>query len=178
MSFSGTFLKWICFFSIIALFSAGCSEPKHITKSSSVEKSEQLKETYSEILGIKKEEIKNIGLYQFIDDWYGVPYKYSGKNKNGIDCSGFTCCLYQEVYKKLLAGSSTSIFNSCKIIKKTDLKEGDLVFFKINTDKISHIGIYLQNNKFVHASTQKGVIISGLEEDYYKKYFFKGGRLN
>ena len=106
-----------------------------------------------------------------------MPYKYGGKNKQGIDCSAFTLELLKEVYNKDLTGTSSSISNGCKVISKNNLLEGDLVFFKIESDNISHIGVYLQNNKFVHASTKKGVMIDDLDEPYYKKYFFKGGRI-
>jgi lipoprotein Spr len=58
------------------------------------------------------------------------------------------------------------------------MEEGDLVFFKIEGNQVSHIGVYLQNNKFVHATTKKGVIINDLDELYYKKYYFKSGRIN
>ena len=101
----------------------------------------------------------------------------NSKNKNGIDCSNFTSTLYSNVYSKPLTGSSSSIFNQCKVISKNNLEEGDLVFFKIDGDNISHIGVYLQNNKFVHATTKKGVMIDDLDEEYYKKYYYKGGRI-
>jgi murein DD-endopeptidase / murein LD-carboxypeptidase len=169
--------KFICLGFLIISLAESCSR-KHIAQSPPKAKAEKIKEAYAEILKVDQKDITDIDLYKFIDEWYGVPYKYSGKSKSGVDCSGFTCSLYTEVYKKPLSGTSSSIFNSCKTIKKADLKEGDLVFFKINSDKISHIGIYLQNNRFVHASTQKGVIINDLDEPYYKKYFYKGGRLN
>jgi lipoprotein Spr len=64
-----------------------------------------------------------------------------------------------------------------KPIKKSALKEGDLVFFKIKQKRISHVGVYVGNNKFAHASVQNGVIISDLDEPYYKMYFYKGGRV-
>ena len=64
-----------------------------------------------------------------------------------------------------------------KTVSKSNLEEGDLLFFKIDGDKISHIGVYLQNNKFVHATTKKGVMIDDLDEAYYKKYYYKAGRL-
>ncbi|MGZ6519803.1 MAG: C40 family peptidase, partial [Bacteroidia bacterium] len=71
----------------------------------------------------------------------------------------------------------SSIFTQCKVVSKNNLEEGDLVFFKIDGDNISHIGVYLQNNKFVHATTKKGVMVDDLDEDYYKKYYYKGGRI-
>ena len=61
-------------------------------------------------------------------------------------------------------------------VGRDDLKEGDLVFFKIHSRSISHIGIYLGNNRFAHASL-KGVAISSLDDAYYSRYFYKGGRV-
>ncbi|CAN5572648.1 NlpC/P60 family protein [soil metagenome] len=140
-------------------------------------KSNKVKTKYAQLLNVDESKIDNIKLYSFIDEWYGVPYKYGGKNKSGIDCSNFTSTLYNFVYNKSVTGSSASIFEQCKQISKGNLEEGDLVFFKIDGDKISHIGVYLQNNKFVHATTKKGVMIDDLDETYYKKYYYKSGRL-
>lgn len=147
------------------------------TSNTSVPKSKKVKEKYATLLNVEENKIENIKLYSFIDEWYGVPYKYGGKNKSGIDCSNFTSTLYSNIYNKSLSGSSSSIFEQCKTISKSNLEEGDLVFFKIDGDKISHIGVYLQNNKFVHATTKKGVMIDDLDQAYYKKYFYKAGRL-
>jgi lipoprotein Spr len=63
-------------------------------------------------------------------------------------------------------------------VSREELKEGDLVFFKINSRSITHVGIYLGNNRFAHASSSRGVVLSNLDEPYYKRYFYKGGRLN
>ena len=78
-----------------------------------------------------------------------------------------------------LTGGSKFIFNQVTPIEDTDqLFEGDLLFFKIKKNQISHIGIYLFNGYFIHSSVSKGVIISNLEEDYYKRHFYSGGRIN
>lgn len=135
-----------------------------------------LEKKYATALHVTPGDITNLPLYRFVDSWYGVPYLYGGKTKQGIDCSGFSCALYREVYKKNMAGSAATLFTKCKPVKEKDLKEGDLVFFKIGSDKISHVGVYLQNSHFVHASTKRGVVISSLTEAYYSKYFYKGGR--
>jgi lipoprotein Spr len=116
-------------------------------------------------------------LYYKAFDWIGTKYKYAGESKKGIDCSGFASTVYNDVYCIKLEGGSGDIYKSTTPVKKENLKEGDLVFFKIKRGKISHVGIYLANNKFVHASVHSGVVISSLEEPYYKKYFFSGGRL-
>lgn len=159
---------------------SSCRSHKELSKNTDKEKSAasiKIKTKYAHLLNVEEDKIDNMKLYTFINDWYGVPYKYGGKNKQGIDCSAFTIVLLKEVYNKDLTGTSSSISNGCKVISKNNLLEGDLVFFKIESDNISHIGVYLQNNKFVHASTKKGVMIDDLDEPYYKKYFFKGGRI-
>jgi lipoprotein Spr len=117
-------------------------------------------------------------LYYQVYDWVGTRYKYSGESKKGIDCSGFVSEMYQKVYCINLTGGSKDIYTQVKEkeIEKSELKEGDILFFKIRKGQISHVGIYLGNNKFAHASVHSGVIISDLDEAYYKKYFFKGGR--
>ncbi len=116
-------------------------------------------------------------LYYQVYDWVGTKYSYSGETKKGIDCSGFVCEMYKNTYCVNLSGSSRDLWLLVNPIEKIDLNEGDILFFKIKRGEISHVGIYLGNNKFAHASVQSGVIISDLDEAYYKKYFFKGGRL-
>lgn len=164
----------------LAAFLTSCGTHKEITKSSEKEKpaaSSKIKTKYAGLLNVNENKIDNVKLYTFINDWYGVKYKYGGKDKKGIDCSAFTAALFAGVYNKKLEGTAASIFYQCKPTSKGNLTEGDLVFFKIENDNVNHIGVYLQNNKFVHASTKKGVMIDDLDEPYYKKYFFKGGKL-
>jgi lipoprotein Spr len=72
--------------------------------------------------------------------------------------------------------SSRDIFSMVSPVRRDDLKEGDLVFFKIHSRRISHVGIYLGNNRFAHASS-RGVAISSLDDAYYRRYFYRGGRM-
>jgi lipoprotein Spr len=116
-------------------------------------------------------------LYYQVYDWLGTRYRYSGNSKKGIDCSGFVSEMYRKTYCIDLNGSSGSIYSQVKPVDKCELKEGDILFFKIRKNQISHVGVYLGNNKFAHASVHSGVIVSDLDEQYYKKYFYKGGRL-
>jgi len=138
---------------------------------------QELKEKYSELLDVTDLELEKIELYAFIDEWVGVKYKYGGTTKKGVDCSGFTNLLYNNVFKKELPRSSSDIAAVAKSVSKKELSEGDFVFFSIRSNKVDHVGIYLTNNRFVHASTSKGVIISNLEHPYYAKHFKTGGRL-
>lgn len=179
----------LCLISFTAIVLSACHPHKKLSttaekqvilkdsKTSSALSNSQLKTKYAALLTIDESRIENIALYALIDEWYGTAYKYGGCDKNGIDCSNFVGIVYQQIYATSLKGSSASIFNQCKVITKKELKEGDLLFFKIEGNRISHVGMYLQNNKFVHATTKKGVMINDLDEAYYATYFYKAGRL-
>ena len=151
------------------------SKSTNTTKKTTIKKPNDLAEV-SEILDVSESTLKNKNLYNFIIDWYGTPYKYGGMNEDGIDCSGFTNILYKEIYKIQIPRVSKDIAENVKRKYTEDLKEGDLVFFSFGkTGIVNHVGIYLHNNKFVHASTSKGVIISNLTEPYYGDYLVKCG---
>jgi len=127
--------------------------------------------------GINQEKIVNPELYRVILEWLGTPYVYSGESMEGTDCSGFVCSMVKTVYHHEIEGSSKDLWSDVKPVAKKNLREGDLVFFKIQKRKISHVGIYLGNNKFAHASVKLGVVISDLDDPYYAGHFYKGGRL-
>lgn len=119
----------------------------------------------------------DVALAQFIKDWLGVPYQLGGTSKTGIDCSAFTRALYDSVYHIGLFRTAFEQFNaSIPIYDSQNLAEGDLVFFKIHSRVISHVGVYLSNGYFVQASSH-GVMISSLYDRYWKRYFFAGGRI-
>ena len=131
-------------------------------------------------LGVSSSGVKNTELYIESASWIGTKYKYGGMSRSGVDCSGLTCLIYKTVYGKSLSRSSAGILSdNCKTIEKSNLREGDLVFFRTDGKKSktpNHVGIYLKENKFIHASTSKGVIVSSLEQDYYVRNFIAAGR--
>jgi cell wall-associated NlpC family hydrolase len=112
-----------------------------------------------------------------IESWMNVPYKYGGNDKQGVDCSGFVKAIYLSVYKINLPRTTKELFNKSSPIKKENLQEGDLVFFKITGNDVSHVGIYLKENQFVHASSSKGVVVNLLNNPYYESRFIRGGSI-
>lgn len=174
------------FFSVIIglVFLSSCHNKKKIVDPNKLDEKVETVNTelkpyidkYALQMGVKAEDLENGYLYQFIDGWIGVPYKWAGNDKNGIDCSGFVNQVYLNVYKKQLERSAKDIINECEEIKKEELKEGDLVFFDISGAN-SHIGVFLENNKFIHASSSKGVMISDLTQSYWVKYWGRAGRV-
>lgn len=138
-------------------------------------------QTSAPIKGEADEEELSLDLSQsmdaFIDEWYGTPHRMGGMSKKGVDCSGFVIIAYQEVFKKQFQGRrAEDIFGEMQALNLEDLKYGDLVFFKVRGRRIDHVGIYLNDLKFVHTSSSRGVMISSLTNAYWQKRFFKGGR--
>lgn len=130
-------------------------------------------------LGIDIDMKDNHRLYVESSKWVGVPYRRGGTGKRGTDCSGLTSTLYKKVYhKKLERSSEDQRKKDCRKVNKRNLREGDLVFFHNGKKKrtASHVGIYLKDGKFIHASTSRGVIVSSLHETYYRTHWLSGGR--
>lgn len=155
----------------------GNTVSKNIPAPYEAPRKKELRKKYGAILHVPSKKIKNYRLYYFVDEWYGVRYKYGGNSKNGVDCSSLVQQLYSHVYeRKTPRTSSLQYDDSRKLRKKKKLKEGDLVFFHPSGDKVSHVGVYLRNDYFFHASNA-GVAISNLNETYWKNCFKAGGRI-
>ncbi|GEM_PF-5610478 len=135
---------------------------------------------YSEKLGITVTPKDNRLLLQEIVSWMGTPYHYGHSSKTGTDCSGFVGQVYQKAYSIFLPRSAAAIFKEKTMIKvpSTDLQLGDLLFFGTGSGRVSHIGIYLKEGKFVHASSlrRRGVIVARLDSHYHQQRFVGAGR--
>ncbi|MEY4594000.1 MAG: hypothetical protein RIQ47_410 [Bacteroidota bacterium] len=173
-------LLTLCSFTVLAENGDPESSTQSVSESSFTDPEQMQLEwcfIYSNRLGYDINYITNPRIYEIVSDWIGTPYSYGGDSQRGIDCSGFVSMLYKEVFNTDLQGGSRDIFTKCSALNRDDLREGDMVFFKIHPSRISHVGVYLGQNKFAHASTQNGVTISDLDEPYYVQRFYKGGRL-
>ncbi len=115
-------------------------------------------------------------LYHQYAEWKGVRHKLGGLSKRGIDCSGFVYLTYKDRLGITLPRTTQQQSQYGKVIEKYELKTGDLVFFR--TGRISkHVGIYLQNNTFLHVSQKKGVTISHLNNVYWNAKYWKSVRI-
>ncbi len=134
---------------------------------------------YALLMEVVPNAISNMQLYNFIEDWYGVRYRLGGNDRSGIDCSAFVQRLYESVFCTNLVRTALEQFNTCHLVfQKDSLAEGDLVFFRTRGKKrITHVGIYLINNFFVHASSSHGVTISSLNEHYWSRFYAGAGRV-
>lgn len=141
-----------------------------------IEKLTGLQFKYAMLLNVDVESLKNLSLFGFIDNWFGTRYRLGGTTKNGIDCSALTSSLLLAVYGFAVPRTARQQYKATQHIKKDELQEGDLVFFNTHGG-VSHVGLYLDNNYFVHSSASQGVTISSLDDSYYSKRFICGGRV-
>ena len=127
---------------------------------------------------VRSTDLKAEAITKFTLDWQGTPHRIGGMSRDGIDCSGFTVLMFETLFDhRFTARRSADIFTEVDPVKKSELKPGDLVFFKIYGRRIDHVGVYIGDGLFAHSSVRKGVMFSRLSEPYYDQRFFMGGRI-
>lgn len=141
-----------------------------------LEKADWLQIKYAIITDMPVEQMNDLPLLREIDHWWGTRYCYGGDDENCIDCSAFTQTLLHNVYGVDVPRTANEQYDFATHIEDKDLREGDLVFFKTGR-YISHVGLYVGNFKFVHASTSSGVTISDLSDSYWSKKYVGAGRV-
>jgi cell wall-associated NlpC family hydrolase len=144
--------------------------------STSVENASGLQLKYAQLLNTEVEQIKATELLKSVDEWYGTRYRMGGNSKSGIDCSAFVQAVYLSAFGMSVPRTAFEQYRVAYHISATEMREGDLVFFN-TTGGVSHVGIYLRNNKFIHASVSRGVAVSDLFDPYYLKRFLGVGRI-
>lgn len=113
------------------------------------------------------------------DSWIGTKYTYGGMDRSGVDCSGFVHQVYKNALNIKLPRNSAKQQEYCNSIRRGDLQVGDLVFFTVRgSSKVGHVGIYIGEDKMIHASSSNGVIITPLDNPYFKSNYFSSGRIH
>lgn len=167
--------KWLWLLSAVLLLSS-CSASKKLKRQEQAN-NQVLLEKYAQYLG-EQPAVEQVEIYKFIDAWWGVPHRLGGNTQKGVDCSGFVVQFYSQIYGKQVARTTQGLHADARSVPLKKLKTGDLVFFELSSaGKITHVGIYLQNGRFAHASTSKGVRIDHMEDVYYRQKKKYGGRL-
>jgi len=147
------------------------------TKNVEIENASQVQLKYAVMLDVPVEELNNTLLLEAIDHWLGTKYCLGGSTENCIDCSAFTQNLMRDVYAISIPRTAQEQYNNSTHIKTKELQQGDLVFFQNSKHNISHVGVYVANNKFVHASVSNGVMISDLNENYWQQRYKGAGTM-
>jgi cell wall-associated NlpC family hydrolase len=133
---------------------------------------------YATLLNVPVEYISatTTNIFNVIEEWWGTKYRLGGTSKNGIDCSAFTSVLLMGCYALSTPRTAREQHKAATPVSRHELTEGDLVFFNTRGG-VSHVGVYIMNDYFVHSSSSQGVTISNLNDSYYAKRFISGGRI-
>lgn len=159
-----------CFIVLISL--TRCSASK---RPASTPVKPSVQNTLPVFVGYSSEQVKSEILKEF-RGWEGTPHKMGGNSKDGIDCSGFAHHIFKAVFH-LNVPRSTELFLKAGIkISKDDLRPGDIVIFRPHSYP-RHVGVYVGDNHFIHASTSKGVMLSDLDNPYWKKHYRMSRRI-
>jgi len=161
--------------------SAGTAKPNTNNNNSGrvpvVENATALQLKYAILLDTEVEEVRETELYSYIDSWFGTRYCMGGTTKSCVDCSGFVQNVFSDYWNTTVPRTAREQYRIANRISATSLRMGDLIFFN-TIGGVSHVGIYLQNNKFVHASSSEGVTISDMYEPYWVKHRVGIGRIS
>ncbi len=167
----------IWFLLFVGLFSA-CSPARHAIRKERASLPADFYHVHSRELGFRLTGKEDPILIAEVTSWLRVPYRNGGTTRVGADCSGFVFSVYRNAHQVELPRTTEGQARLTRRVGRNRLKVGDLVFFRTTSRrKITHVGIYLGGDKFIHASTSRGVIVSDLNETYYANSFRYGGRV-
>jgi lipoprotein Spr len=133
---------------------------------------------YGRRFGLDLDGSENLELLKTVDEWMGAPYEWGGCSERGVDCSCLVQSIYAEVYGLNLNRTvRTLLRDRLKTVAPGELREGDLLFFDMKDQgDISHVGIYLKNGAFVHASSSRGVMLNRLKQPFYRNRLARAAR--
>lgn len=130
-----------------------------------------------EIISVDTVVVSNTKLFNAILSWLGTKYRFGGTTRENVDCSALTRALIVSTFNKSVPRTSVEQYRTAKVIDRKDLKEGDLIFFATHRAKrVSHVGMFLGNDYFIHAGTSSGVTLSSLMTPYWKAHLVGYGR--
>ncbi|MFV0448092.1 MAG: NlpC/P60 family protein [Vibrio sp.] len=160
------------FVAVMLLLVTGCAQKQSVNLDSS-----QQPETVN--VNFEAEDVvrREASFFSIYNQWQGVPYRLGGNDKEGIDCSAFVQIAYRDAWQLPLPRTTKSQSKIGENVKYASAQYGDLVFFK-TTKTTNHVGVYLGNLRFMHASTSQGVIISRLDNPYWASKFWQFRRID
>lgn len=160
---------------VLGMIGGGCSTHRKTAKQKFTH-SEELKIEKDEVEGRLKGDVKKVLEEAF--EWLDTPYAFGRQDKGvATDCSGLVMVVFEKTIGCKLPRNSAKQAEFCETVKQRDVKPGDLVFFITNKgDKINHVGIMIDKEKFIHASS-RGVVVSSMKSDYYRTHMQKFGRV-
>ena len=154
---------------VLLLFMSGCSS--QLPELIETDTSTNVAANQAKTSGLTKQQVLEQKLMAFHREWKGTPYRYGGMSKRGVDCSAFVYLAYKDILGRKLPRTTADQKNLGHKVTKGNLKTGDLVFFKTGWST-RHVGIYLSDSKFLHASTSQGVMISTLNNSYWQRKYW------
>ncbi len=113
-----------------------------------------------------------------VDSYLGVPYRYGGTTRRGLDCSGLVYVVFRELNRARMPRSTRRLKRLGRAVRRAHMRPGDLIFFATGrSGRVNHVGIYMGNDRFAHASASKGVVYSDVDGHYYVKHFVFARRI-
>lgn len=152
-------------------------QPNTTISPSSIESADALQLKYAIVFDATVEKMTDTLMLRSIDEWWGTRYCLGGNSKECVDCSAFTRSVVRDMYGIDLPRTAHEQYDATERLEIEQLQAGDLVFFYTSGRRISHCGIYVMNNKFVHASSSQGVTVSDLNDPYWKDRYRGAGRV-
>ncbi|MCM1067258.1 MAG: NlpC/P60 family protein [Muribaculaceae bacterium] len=165
---------------VAAMIFSGCHSTKPAqrpTAQGSTSSSGKVIEYRSDAVGMESDMAQRIE--REARRWVGTRYSFGGASRKGTDCSGMVMTIFADVAGVKLPRNSAKQHEACSPLADKEMASGDLVFFTTSKDRgrINHVGIYIGEGNFVHASTSRGVIVSGLNEPYYRRHYHSARRV-
>lgn len=160
----------ICQIFILVSVATGCATQPEVSDLSEAKSNQypmsSMRDEHNALLSLSD------SLDSYFSDWEGTPYRWGGASKKGVDCSAFTQHAYQVIFQQQLPRTTLQQVKTGEKVKRKNAKQGDLVFFKTGARRY-HVGVYLGDNAFMHASTSKGVITSRLDNPYWQSVLWQ-----